>query len=660
MKRSTIMQRLVLLTAIPLITLMLFSGVLLFNSFSLYQSASQTQDLMGISVAAGNLIHTLQSERGATAGFVQSAGKKMADKLPSIRAKTDERLAAYKQQLAITNTNSMQEAQDALKTAQGKLDDLIHLREKAFTLSIPASESTAYFTGSIGALLDVMDRLVKLNKDQAIAQEFFTYQSLIRSKENAGQERALSMPVFTANKIELDQYRTILQKRYKQEAYLEVFRSSASAEQKTGLQHVLDSDAQKEVLRMRGILDLNLTQGNFDVDPSAWFKSISEKIDGLHDVEILVADNINSDAHGQLTASRMLLLWQLGVTIIAIALSVVVSGWVARSVNRPLKIVVDAAEYVVENNDFSRSIPEDGTLETARVGQMNNRLIGKFRSIIMDTTRASTNISDAANSLSASSIQVSKSSAEQADAAASIAATFEEISVSVSETASNMHLVGEIADKQSAGVSSALGVMSALVQNVNGIATLIRQSDTSVELLDESSKKIGGIIQVIKDVADQTNLLALNAAIEAARAGEQGRGFAVVADEVRKLAERTSTATMEIGALIDDIQSHVSGTVTGMQKANTQVADTLELVGKTETALHAIGEGSHEVDNHVKVIAEAIREQDSAIQQIAVNLEKIAQMAEENSGASTSSSATAAHLNDLADDLRQSVTHLKV
>jgi len=199
-----------------------------------------------------------------------------------------------------------------------------------------------------------------------------------------------------------------------------------------------------------------------------------------------------------------------------------------------------------------------------------------------------------------------------------------------------------------------------MVKNVSGIAALIRESDANVAQLDESSRKIGGIIQVIKEVADQTNLLALNAAIEAARAGEQGRGFAVVADEVRKLAERTSKATGEIAALIGDIQNHIGGTVTGMQQANTQVAESLELVGRTEAALHRIGDDSNEVASNVQSIADAIREQDAAIHQVAANIEKIAHMAEENSSATASSSDTAIQLDRLSGALKDSVARFKV
>jgi methyl-accepting chemotaxis protein len=411
---------------------------------------------------------------------------------------------------------------------------------------------------------------------------------------------------------------------------------------------------------MRDIMAERSIGGGFEIDPAGWFKRITDKIDGYYEVEQLLTKNINAAVNHQISASRTLLVSQLILAALAVAIAIAVSIWVARSVTRPLKAVVDAAEYAVANDDFTRGIPEEGTHETARVGQAINHLMAKFREIIAHATRSSEGIADASGVLAASSEQVSRSSSAQADAASSVAAAVEEISVSVSETSGNARTASEIVEKSRARTEEVLIIMAGTVKNVNGIAELIRESDASVAQLDESSKKIGGIIQVIKEVADQTNLLALNAAIEAARAGEQGRGFAVVADEVRKLAERTSKATGEIAALIGDIQNHIGETVTGMQQANTQVTESLELVGRTEAALHHIGDDSNDVANNVQSIANAIREQDTAIHQVAANIEKIAQMAEENCSATASSSDTAIQLDRLSGALKDSVARFKV
>ncbi len=660
MTHSTIMQRLTLLTAVPVIALILSSGMLIWDSFGRYQSAAQARSIMEVAVAAGDLIHPLQIERGMTAGFIQSNGQKFSDTLPGTRAKTDEMLASYKRFIDGIDTASMPGLKKAVEEAQRKLEGLSRTRDQANQYTIPAGEASAFFTGTIAQLLEVMSTAAAYNSDPGIARKLLTYHNFSNAKENAGQERALSVPVFVANKVEPAQFRTILGKINKQEAYLDSFSDSASEQEKAVLRDVLGGEAAQEVQRMRNIMAERSIQGGFEVDSAVWFKRSTDRINGLYGVEQLLTKNINTDVNHQLSASRTQLMTQLILAILAIVIAVAVSVWVAHSVNRPLTAVVDAAEYAVAHDDFTRSIPEEGTQETARVGQAINHLMEKFRHIIAHTTRSSEDIADASSVLAASSEQVNRSSSAQSDAASSVAAAVEEISVSVSETARNAQTAAEIVDKSHAGTNQVLAIMAETVKNVNGIAALIRESDDNVARLDERSKKIGGIIQVIKEVADQTNLLALNAAIEAARAGEQGRGFAVVADEVRKLAERTSKATEEIAALIGDIQSHIGGTVTGMRQANTQVTESLELVGKTEAALHRIGDDAREVANNVQSIADAIREQDAAIHQVVTNVEKIAQMAEENSAATASSSDTASQLDRLSGALKDSVERFKV
>ncbi len=660
MTRSTIAQRLTLLTAVPVIALVLSSGALVWDSLSRYQNAVQAHGIMEVAVAAGDLIHPMQVERGTTAGFIQSGGQKFADTLPGLRAKTDEKLVAYKRLLEGVNTGSMPGLKKTIDEARQKLDGLAKTREQATQLAISVPEASAFYTGSISNLLAVLSTAAEYNKDPAIAKKLLTYHAFANAKENAGQERALTTAAFVANKVEPAQYRTILGKIFKQEAYMDTFSGSATEPERAALKSLLGSEATQDVQRMRGIMAERSVLGGFEVDPTIWFKRSTDRINGMHEIEQMLAKNINSDVSNLLSSSRTLLLTQLILAALAIAIAVAVSVWVARGVNRPLKDVVDAVEYVVSQDDFTRSIPEEGTEETARVGQAVNHLREKFRNIISHVTRSSEGVANASHTLADSSHQVNQSSIVQADSASSVASAVEELSVSISETAGNAQAAAEIVAKSCVGVTQALATMEDTVKNVNGIAELIRESDANVGRLDDRSKKIGGIIQVIKEVADQTNLLALNAAIEAARAGEQGRGFAVVADEVRKLAERTSKATEEIASLIGDIQKHIGETVTGMRQANTQVSESLVLVGKTETALHRIGDDSSGVAANVQSIADAIREQDSAIHQVVANIEKIAQMSEENSAATASSSDTAIQLDRLSSQLKESVAHFKV
>ncbi|MFA5370565.1 MAG: nitrate- and nitrite sensing domain-containing protein, partial [Sideroxydans sp.] len=294
MKHSTIVQRLVLLTAIPVTALVLSSGVLIWDSFNRYQSAIQARSIMEAAVAAGDLIHPLQTERGYTAGFVQSKGGKFSDTLPGIRTQTDDKLVAYKRLLSGIDTSSMPGLRKAVEEAQHKLDGLARMREQANQFSIPAAETSAFFTDTIGYLLEVMSTAAEHNSDPAIAKQLLTYHNFSNAKENAGQERALTAPIFVANKVEPVQYSAILCRIYKQEAYLDAFIDSASEQEKTALKTVLSGDAASDVQHMRAVVAERAVQGGFNVDPAVWLKRITDKINGLYDVEQLVTKNIDA------------------------------------------------------------------------------------------------------------------------------------------------------------------------------------------------------------------------------------------------------------------------------------------------------------------------------------------------------------------------------
>ncbi|HEX2982793.1 MAG TPA: methyl-accepting chemotaxis protein, partial [Ignavibacteriales bacterium] len=337
------------------------------------------------------------------------------------------------------------------------------------------------------------------------------------------------------------------------------------------------------------------------------------------------------------------------------------------------KEILSREEYLSRN---TKKILEEmekfasGDLTVSLTAELNDdigRLINGFNASVNNVKQMIADVSEAVSATASAVAQISSGSSQMASGAqeqtrqiAEIAASIEEMSKTIFETAQNVNLAADVSKETGTKALEGGGAMEKTAGGMNNIADVVSQAAVNVQELGKSSEQIGEIIQVIDDIADQTNLLALNAAIEAARAGEQGRGFAVVADEVRKLAERTTLATKEIAGTINKIQKNTTITVESIVKGTEEVERGRELASKTGIYLKEIITSSERTAEVVTQVAAATEEQSAAAEQISKNVESVSNIAEESSAGAMQIAKAADDLNRLAVQLQNLVNRFKI
>lgn len=287
-------------------------------------------------------------------------------------------------------------------------------------------------------------------------------------------------------------------------------------------------------------------------------------------------------------------------------------------------------------------------------------MVSSLRELVKEINVGANQVVQNAEQISTASREVSIAADHQSDATSAMAAAIEELTVSsnhISESANETEQ-DSLAAMTEAGEGSQRVEQATIA--IQKIATTVAEASRQIHELEDRTKQVSSIANVIKEIAGQTNLLALNAAIEAARAGEQGRGFAVVADEVRKLAERTSSATIEIEQMIVGIQKDTIGAVSAMNSALPEVEHGVELAGSASDSLRAIEAGAGRTLGRVREVADATREQSAASTSIAQRVETIAQMVEETSSTIRGTAETANQLELIAQGLKAQIGRFQV
>ena len=338
----------------------------------------------------------------------------------------------------------------------------------------------------------------------------------------------------------------------------------------------------------------------------------------------------------------------------------VIAAFTIRSITGPLGEMQSLITHAASNKDFTGSIQVRSMDEVGTTAHAFNGMLRALQDSLNELRRNIVQVDDASTTLAQAASQAAHASSETSESSSSMAASVEELSVSVTSVSDHTREALVLANRAGEYSETGGAVIGAAVAAMADIAVQVRNVGAAITELGTHTERISSVVQVIKDVADQTNLLALNAAIEAARAGEQGRGFAVVADEVRKLAERTTKATGEIAGMIGDIQSRSKSAVTAMEDTIERLESSSEQAGKAGESIEAIRGANSEVQRVFADINEAMHEQGAASYDIAQKVERVAQASEESSASVSASSEEAAKIHNLANLMRTNIERFRV
>ncbi|RWX56874.1 methyl-accepting chemotaxis protein [Photobacterium chitinilyticum] len=650
-------RKIIILLTLPILGFLWLSISSISKSISTTNEMSSLNQLTRLSVVYSELVHELQKERGMTAGYLGSKGNKFGNELSVQRKAADSKRNQRTNywQSAQIDISEIRQLNDSINQHLSKIGSI---RSQVDSQSIALSDALAYYTQLNNKLLSVSGLIADISADSTISKETIAYYNFLQGKERAGIERAVLNNTFSKNEFGEGMLIKFIALVTEQDTYFTNFNVLTNDINKQFYAQQLNHDSINEVNKLRDLAKTRLSQ--FDIDPVYWFTQATARIGQLKKIENEIASSLLVLTEKKSQAAQTSMIINIIIFSLIIVVAAVISLFTIKDLSARVKDLTFVMASVRENNDLTVRATHLDKSELGVISASLNSTLEQFSHVIDNLSNSSMALASAAEETSQTCQYNSTSMVEQQDQIGLIATAIEELSTTINEVANKTQQTAESAKLADSQAHSGLGTVQNSYQSIESLAAEIDGLAEKVTRLHESSNNINNVIDVIKSVADQTNLLALNAAIEAARAGEQGRGFAVVADEVRTLAQRTQESTSEIEGFITSLQSDVEAAFSVIDNSQKKASVAVRDSRNVEQILEGISKSVSKIFSMMEQVATATEEQAVVTQDIAKNVMIVEGKSTESTTGATQIASTAKEQSELATSLKNLANTFKI
>ncbi len=646
MKNLTIKSKLLLLALVPLLGLIYFTSSQTIENLSYKHQIDRVSQLVEYSKKISLLIHETQKERGASAGFIGSKGRKFRDILPKQRELTDKRKAEYLsfvKSFDFEGFDKLKKHTDEIKKFLSQIDSK---REKVSSLGISVKDAVSYYSTMNNVMLDAVSEVAKQSPSNEITKMLAGYTAFLKSKERAGIERAVLSSVFAKDAFPTGFYKKFVTLVALQDAYMDTAMHISDDKIVKFYEKKMNNPSTNEVNKMRKIAFDN-PNGGFGIDSVYWFNTITKKINLLKEVDDKIADTISNKLEEVSSSS----LSSIILGIVAILITSILTYILIRDIISRIKILREDIEEISANKDFTKKVAIQQNDEFGDIQHSLQNLISSVGNAIQNAKNSAKENKKISVQLSSVFKNINENIENESNVVNDITQSSKELEHSLKQTIKESKIAQDKASEAKEKVDRARGVIQDTIHQIQANAVAEHEITDKLNHLSADAEQIKDVLSIIGDIADQTNLLALNAAIEAARAGEHGRGFAVVADEVRQLAEKTQKSLTEINASVSVIVQAILDSSQAMNDNIKNIEALTNNTSKIEDDMDIIGQSIDEVNNTIEETNKTIATSAKSMHKVEEHMENIIILSQVNDESVKDANRTINNIEDSSKNL---------